>query len=194
MSRACLILTALITPIGRFTKLPRELWEPLQVHELAHAWFDDSVTPERWSDLWLSEAHATWYGRVRGGARNAQGHGDLDQFMRALHTAGDITRALCGPAALPRTADTLFSFNVFYSEDNATTADVIHLVSAVAGRDLSAFLQEWLFGVRTPPMPGHRDWTVAPAPDAATNPGVQRRAAPIAGPRTVASELARQIL
>ena len=31
------------------------------VHELAHQWFGDSVTPARWSDLWLNEGHATWY-------------------------------------------------------------------------------------------------------------------------------------
>lgn len=30
------------------------------VHELAHQWFGNQVTPARWGDLWISEALATW--------------------------------------------------------------------------------------------------------------------------------------
>ena len=37
------------------------VYEPIMVHELAHMWFGDSVTPARWSDVWLNEGHATWY-------------------------------------------------------------------------------------------------------------------------------------
>jgi aminopeptidase N len=40
----------------------------------------------------------------------------------------------------------------------ATTEDFTRLASAVAGRDLSAFFQAWLYGKKTPPMPGHPDW------------------------------------
>jgi len=33
-------------------------------HEIAHQWFGDSVTPEDWSHLWLSEGFATYFGAV----------------------------------------------------------------------------------------------------------------------------------
>ena len=43
------------------------------------------------------------------------------------------------------------------------TADFIALASSVAGRDLGPFLRNWLYGTKTPAMPGHPDWTVLPA-------------------------------
>ncbi|MET7452330.1 M1 family metallopeptidase [Streptomyces sp. NPDC005574] len=43
----------------------------------------------------------------------------------------------------------------------ATTADFVRLASQVSGRDLGDFLQAWLYGEKTPPMPGHPDWKPA---------------------------------
>ncbi|WP_051324336.1 M1 family metallopeptidase [Candidatus Solirubrobacter pratensis] len=45
----------------------------------------------------------------------------------------------------------------------ASTQDFIALASKVSGQDLTAFLNDWVYGTKTPPMPGHPDWTVAPA-------------------------------
>jgi aminopeptidase N len=59
-----------------------------------------------------------------------------------------------------------------YRDGVASTADFIALASKVSGQDLTAFLNDWVYGTKTPPMPGHPDWTVTPA--AAT----QRAAAP----------------
>jgi aminopeptidase N len=53
-----------------------------------------------------------------------------------------------------------------YEGDSASTEDFIALASRVAHRDLGPFLRDWLYGSKTPPMPGHPDWTVT-APGAA---------------------------
>ncbi|MFD5793112.1 M1 family metallopeptidase [Streptomyces diastatochromogenes] len=54
-----------------------------------------------------------------------------------------------------------------HRDSNASTADFVRLASTVAGRDLSGFLKDWLYGEKTPPMPGHPDWkSVKPAKDA----------------------------
>ncbi|MFC0598931.1 M1 family metallopeptidase [Streptomyces palmae] len=45
-----------------------------------------------------------------------------------------------------------------HRDGTAGTADFIRLASRTAGRDLSGFLRPWLYGTKTPPMPGHPDW------------------------------------
>lgn len=73
--------------------------EPLMVHELAHQWFGDSVSPATWSDLWLNEGHATWYQW-----NYAADHGDLDlvRMLREAYTADQGVRRTTGPPAAPR--------------------------------------------------------------------------------------------
>lgn len=40
------------------------LSENTVAHETAHQWFGDAVTPARWSDVWLSEGFATYFGML----------------------------------------------------------------------------------------------------------------------------------
>jgi aminopeptidase N len=49
-----------------------------------------------------------------------------------------------------------------YSGQSASTDDFIALASSVSGQNLTAFLRDWLYGTKTPAMPGHPDWTVNP--------------------------------
>ncbi|MBW8796763.1 MAG: M1 family metallopeptidase [Streptomyces sp.] len=51
-----------------------------------------------------------------------------------------------------------------HRDATATTADFVRLASAVAGRDLTGFFDAWLYGEKTPPMPGHPDWKQVAAP------------------------------
>ena len=55
-----------------------------------------------------------------------------------------------------------------HHDGTATTADFVKLASDVSGRDLGGFFEAWLYGEKTPPMPGHPHWTsAAPAKRAA---------------------------
>ena len=47
-----------------------------------------------------------------------------------------------------------------YRDKSASTGDFIRLASKVSGQNLTSFLTEWLYSTKTPPMPGHPDWTV----------------------------------
>jgi aminopeptidase N len=50
-----------------------------------------------------------------------------------------------------------------YRNGVASTADFIALANRISGQDLTAFLNDWVYATKTPPMPGHPDWTVTPA-------------------------------
>ncbi len=66
-----------------------------------------------------------------------------------------------------------------YRDGIAGTADFVRLASQEAGRDLEAFLEPWLYGTKTPPMPGHPDWSApATADRAAPGKAVPGKAAP----------------
>ncbi|MFE7355449.1 M1 family metallopeptidase [Streptomyces sp. NPDC057543] len=171
------------------TAYPKWYVESIMVHELAHQWFGDSVSPHAWSDLWLNEGHATWYE-----ARYAEEHAGkaLEDRMRAAYTKSDGWRAAGGPPArpdIPAPGRKLSLFRpvvydgsalVLYAlrqeigesafdrlertwvrkhrDSNAASADFVRLASQTAGRDLTTFFDGWLYGVKTPPMPGHPDW------------------------------------
>jgi len=95
-------------------------WEPTMVHELAHMWFGDSVSPHEWSDVWLNEGHASWY-QFLFAAENDQleentGIADFTQLMQVIYFLGDQWRHDDGPVAMPVGAEAtqLFSIQVYY--------------------------------------------------------------------------------
>jgi aminopeptidase N len=173
------------------------VYEPIMVHELAHMWFGDSVTPARWSDVWLNEGHATWYEWSYG---NDKFGINFEDRIHAAYSQGDAWRAQYGPVAAPsHGADDIaqmFSPNIYdggatvlfalrqvigdpafqqlerrwvqrYGGGPASTADFIALANEVSHRNLTGFLTAWLYGTKTPAMPGHPDWTVNPVASAA---------------------------
>ncbi|MEU9733749.1 M1 family metallopeptidase [Streptomyces sp. NPDC048002] len=187
---------------GLFTEPAYPAWyvESIMVHELAHQWFGNSVSPRTWSDLWLNEGHATWYE-----ALYAEETADrpLAARMKAAYSVSDRWRAAGGPPAAPKVPEPgrkigIFRPNVYdgaalilyalrqeigrpsferlerawvarHQDGVASTDEFVALASEISGRDLTAFFHPWLYGEKTPPMPGHPDWKpAAPARTAPT--------------------------
>ncbi|WP_181764565.1 M1 family metallopeptidase [Streptomyces albidus (ex Kaewkla and Franco 2022)] len=163
--------------------------ESIMVHELAHQWFGDSVTPEQWDDLWLNEGNATWYEWLYGAER---GGPSLVSRVREAYRTSDTWRTEFGPPARlhparPGNKIDIFRKSVYdgsavvlyalrekigaaafdrlqrewvsrFRDDNASTDDYIALVNRISGKDLTRFMKDWLYGTKTPPMPGRPGW------------------------------------
>ncbi|WP_328536301.1 M1 family metallopeptidase [Streptomyces sp. NBC_00344] len=174
-------------------RFPEWYVDSVMVHELAHQWFGDSVSPRRWSDLWLNEGHASWYEALYSDTHDGR---SLERRMRDAYRHSDGWRAHDGPPAAPRRPEPGDKISIFrpivydgsalvlyalrreigaaafhrlehswvsaYRYRSATSADFSALASRIAGRDLSAFFRGWLYGKRTPPMPGHPRWRSTP--------------------------------
>ncbi|MFI5756408.1 M1 family metallopeptidase [Streptomyces sp. NPDC051569] len=140
-----------------------------------------------WLNEGHADYYALLY-RYERGWSDSIGLKTMEARMRSLYAQGDQWRQDSGPVAAPTAADLydsqrytggvlvlyalgkLVGEDVFrriehafldrYRETSAGTGEYIAVASEVANRDLSAFLRDWLYGTRTPRMPGHPDWTV----------------------------------
>ncbi|WP_128436989.1 M1 family metallopeptidase [Streptomyces cyaneus] len=141
--------------------------------------------------------------RYERGWPDSLGMTTLEARMKHTYAQGDQWRRDSGPVAAPNEAN-LFdgqrylggvlvlyalrnlvgesAFNALerafldrYRNSSASTADYIAVASEVSGQDLSGFLRDWLYGTKTPRMPGHPDWTVTPVNPALAAPHSRKR-------------------
>ena len=145
------------------------------VHELAHEWFGNSVSPASMQDTWLEEGPATyaqWIWRRRDG-----GLADVDQLARfsekeyspqapigqpptdevasnEVYVGGALLlhalRLRIGEEAF---FATLKEFTARYQYGIAGTSDFVEIAEKVSGEDLQSFFQAWLYQVQPPPLP-----------------------------------------
>lgn len=160
------------TSLGQALLTGDSRFESIYLHELAHQWFGDSLTPAVWADIWLNEGFARYTEALW--AEHRQGQAAYDEFMFLIgpgsHPAlfrGDGVLADPDPI-LPNTLvydkgawvlhmlrgligdDAFFDFLQSYARDarymhgSVTVAEMIAVAETAAGRSLQNFFDPWL--------------------------------------------------
>ena len=146
------------------------------VHELAHQWYGDVVTPDDWRDLWMNEGMAMY---LQGMWQAEQADISVDEQMDEWAEFEDIERELAGPPG-DYDLDKWGSGNVYYSgallwhelrqlvgdeaffeavrgwpesQDNRSSnrEALERFFEKRTGDELSSFFDDWLLSEQTPP-------------------------------------------
>jgi aminopeptidase N len=149
--------------------------DQLLVHELAHQWFGDSVTPATWADIWLNEGPAVFWqwrwAETTGGPtleQSAQMSWDAADASMDVPPADPGEDELFGRSVYERSAIFLVELRRLMGDeafgqlmrgwltDHAggvgTTEEFVELAGTVHGSPITDLSDPWLYGDELPEL------------------------------------------
>ncbi|GAA1631917.1 M1 family metallopeptidase [Actinoplanes couchii] len=160
---------------GAFRDNDLDYFEAVLIHEYAHQWFGNAVTPTTWTDLWLNEGWATYVQNLY----EQKLYGFDDAYLKNYLRRRDAElRASVGPPGTPK-AGTFAESNVYlcpaamlreihedlgdkkffalataWAADNRNRsqdrAGFTTFVNTETGKDYTTLINEWLDSPTTP--------------------------------------------
>ncbi len=148
--------------------------EQFLIHELAHQWFGNMITPKSWHHIWLNEGFATyaqalyyehylgkkWYhhilnhfmqteqGKFVGSLISQSDTSFSDIFAERIYIKGAIVlhmlRKVVGDSAFFKILKN-YSTNSNYKYSNVTTENFIYECENVVGQNLNWFFDQWVY-------------------------------------------------
>ncbi len=146
------------------------------LHELAHQWYGNTVTPDDWRDVWMNEGMAMY---LQGMWQAEQDGMQVGALMNQWARFEDEERAIAGPPAA-YDPQAFGSSNIYYgpalmwhelrrrigsteffrimrawpeehTNGNAGRDDYLPWLEEQTGEELTSFFDAWLLGEETPP-------------------------------------------
>ncbi|PIQ08587.1 MAG: hypothetical protein COW71_10960 [Ignavibacteriales bacterium CG18_big_fil_WC_8_21_14_2_50_31_20] len=157
-----------ITGIGSNFISGMNFYESMLIHELAHHWWGNSVTPKTWKDIWLNEGFATYsealyYEKINGfdalkstmssfksrissESEQTLYNPGLNLFSSVVYNKGAWVLHMLRKEI----GDSLFFSGIksYYNKfkyGNSNTQDLIQIFETVSNRNLDKFFNQWIF-------------------------------------------------
>ncbi|MFC4533567.1 M1 family metallopeptidase [Sphaerisporangium dianthi] len=156
-----------------------DFFELNTLHEFAHHWFGDTVTPNTWRDLWLNEGWALYAQWLYQHERDKTSDAELDRTAREKDAArrrefgppGDpdpaefgASNVYIGGAAMLRELHNTLGDEKFFAlarawvqehrDTQQDRASFTAFVNARTGQDFTPLIDAWLDSATTPPRRG----------------------------------------